>query len=331
MNATVSERVSSRRTAIASKGKQVATAGVKSRQEKLRGHEPKQSPRPLSPETQAWVKKVMERAIDFIPDESFESPQARRLLTPDRVLPTLRSAPVEDDETSLLEKHEEAYLFQRMNYLKCVAEKLKRKLNPSKPNLDKVTKIADLIEESMDVRNRIIRANMRLVVSIAKKYVSAMVAFDEIMSEAHFSLIQAVEKFNIGRGNKFSTYATRAILNNLNHYVNRKRRRSQICIPTDDGMLQAAPDHRWQAPLMAAQVESSKKTIAALLERLDPEKRAIIQARFGFGGDDKGLSLKKIGDDMGVSRERVRQIEGRALAELRHMADEVHLELPEEF
>lgn len=285
----------------------------------------------LSAETQLWVKKTMERAIDFVPDDEFALARNRELLDADRMDALKRELQTPDDGPTdrLLTRAEEGFLFRRMNYLKSKAAALKARLAPKAPAVEKLTKIDTWMRLAMDSRNQIVRANLRLAISIAKTYVGNDVAFDEILSEAHFSLMQAVEKFDVGKGNKFSTYATRAIRNNLNHYVNRKRRRAKICFSTDETNLAAKPDESWQTPFLESKLENCRKAVSSLVRLLDPEKFAIVAARFGFVGDSKGESLKSIGDRMGVSRERVRQIEARALDDLRRYAAAIRLELPE--
>ena len=76
-------------------------------------------------------------------------------------------------------------------------------------------RIENLYEESVATKNQIISANLRLVVSIAKRYVGPAEDFFELVSDGNLSLIRAVEKFDVSRGNRFSTYATWAIMKNF--------------------------------------------------------------------------------------------------------------------
>ena len=75
--------------------------------------------------------------------------------------------------------------------------------------------IEKLYDESIATKNQIIRANLRLVVSIAKRYVGPTQDFFELVSDGNISLLRAVDKFDFSRGNKFSTYATWAIMKNF--------------------------------------------------------------------------------------------------------------------
>ena len=76
-------------------------------------------------------------------------------------------------------------------------------------------RIKHLYEEAVSTKNQIIRANLRLVVSIAKRYVGPAEDFFELVSDGNMSLMRAVEKFDVGRGYKFSTYASWAIMKNF--------------------------------------------------------------------------------------------------------------------
>ena len=108
-----------------------------------------------------------------------------------------------------------------MNFLKYQAAKLRDSLDPAKPKTLILNEIERLQEESLDVKNQIIRANLRLVVSIAKKRVGPSNNFFELVSDGNMSLIRAVEKFDYSRGFKFSTYASWAIMKNFARTIRR--------------------------------------------------------------------------------------------------------------
>ena len=118
-------------------------------------------------------------------------------------------------EVPLLTREQEAHLFRKMNYLKYKAGKLREKLDLNRPKRSLMDQIEKLYDESVATKNQIIRANLRLVVSIAKRYVGPAGDFFELVSDGNMSLIRAVEKFDFSRGNKFSTYASWAIMKNF--------------------------------------------------------------------------------------------------------------------
>ena len=84
-----------------------------------------------------------------------------------------------------------------------------------RPKRRLMDRIENLYEESVATKNQIISANLRLVVSIAKRYIGPAEDFFELVSDGNLSLIRAVEKFDVSRGNRFSTYATWAIMKNF--------------------------------------------------------------------------------------------------------------------
>ena len=118
-------------------------------------------------------------------------------------------------EVPLLTREQEAHLFRKMNYLKHKARRLRDTLDMKQPKRCLLEQIEALYDESVATKNQIISANLRLVVSIAKRYVGPAADFFELVSDGNLSLIRAVEKFDVSRGNRFSTYATWAIMKNF--------------------------------------------------------------------------------------------------------------------
>ena len=118
-------------------------------------------------------------------------------------------------EVPLLTRKQEAHLFRKMNYLKYKAARFRAKLDPARPKRAIMDRIDRLYDEAVATKNQIIRANLRLVVSIAKRHVGPTQNFFELVSDGNMSLMRAVEKFDYARGNKFSTYASWAIMKNF--------------------------------------------------------------------------------------------------------------------
>ena len=125
----------------------------------------------------------------------------------------------------LLTRKQEAHLFRKMNYLKHKAARLRAKLDPARPKRRLMDQIERLYDEAVSTKNEIIRANLRLVVSIAKRHVTPTQNFFELVSDGNMSLMRAVEKFDYGRGNKFSTYASWAIMKNFARTIPDEHRR----------------------------------------------------------------------------------------------------------
>jgi RNA polymerase primary sigma factor len=233
-----------------------------------------------------------------------------------------------------------------------------------------------LVEDGEQAREHLIRANTRLVVSIAKKYITRGVPFLDLIQEGNLGLMKAVEKFDYRRGYRFSTYATwwirqtitRAIADQGRtirvpvHMTDRIRRMYRVARemeqelgrkPSVDELsekLELEPRKvQWmlrvswqplslehpvgededselgnfiendQEPTPAESMHDKllKQKIEELLSTLSPREARILRLRFGLQ-NGRSYTLEEVGQKFGLTRERIRQIEGRALRRLRH-------------
>jgi DNA-directed RNA polymerase sigma subunit (sigma70/sigma32) len=147
-------------------------------------------------------------------------------------------------EVPLLTREQEAHLFLKMNYLKYKAGRLRDTLDMNRPKSRLVGQIEKLYDESVATKNQIVRANLRLVVSIAKRYGGPAADFFELVSDGNLSLLRAVEKFDVSRGNRFSTYATWAIMKNFARSIPAVLRHRDRFRTSHSEVLGAAEDAR---------------------------------------------------------------------------------------
>lgn len=252
-------------------------------------------------------------------------PGAKRVRLPAGLPPYLASL----YEVPLLTREQEQYLFRKMNFLKYRAGKLRDAIDPAHARSSDMDRIEALYEDAVATKNQIVRANLRLVVSIAKRHVGHGENFFELVSDGNMSLLRAVEKFDYARGNKFSTYASWAIMKNFARTIPDELKRRDRFRTSQGEMFDSAPERR-PDPYEAQSAQATREQqITRILNRLDEREQKIIISRFGLDRGHEPLTLKEVGAEMGVTKERVRQIEARALDKLRLAAQEEHIELPD--
>jgi RNA polymerase primary sigma factor/RNA polymerase sigma factor len=288
------------------------------------------------------ARRILELPLDYIPSEVFARVRSQK--AEDRLLGPLPESetPLKKSrlpsglppylaslyEVPLLTRKQEAHLFRKMNYLKYKAGRLRAKLDVAGPRRSLMDQIERLYDEAVSTKNQVIRANLRLVVSIAKRHVGPTQNFFELVSDGNMSLMRAVEKFDYSRGNKFSTYASWAIMKNFARTIPDEHRRQDRFRTSHAEMFSTTEDERtdqFEQETVQAQREAQ---VGKILERLDEREQKIIIRRFGLRRGEEPLTLKQVGMELGVTKERVRQIEARALSKLRKAAEEEKIEVP---
>jgi RNA polymerase primary sigma factor len=277
-------------------------------------------------------------------------------------------------QVPLLSRAEEIALAMRMEAGKQAWLRLERDgLVP-----EEQIKLQALVQDGLDAREHLVRANSRLVVSVAKKYMGRGVPFIDLIQEGNIGLIRAAKKFDHTLGNKFSTYATwwirqavtRAIADQsrtiripvhmgdqINKLLRTTHRLTQelgrepssdemadaLDLATDkvENMLQVArrplslelpideegdselgdfiENDEAVAPADVVSLAILRDLLREVLEDLPPREVRILQMRYGLV-DGETYTLEEVGQKLGVTRERIRQIEVQALGRLRHPA-----------
>jgi RNA polymerase sigma factor (sigma-70 family) len=288
---------------------------------------------------QARARRVMREVVEFIDNSQFRSPGAESAICgkppeipaderPARMPSGLPAYLGELYRVRLLTKEEEQYYFRKMNFRKYQFVELRASLDLSKPSARLVSRLERLLAEISEIKNLLIKSNLRLVVSIAKRYLKSNSGFFELVSDGNISLIRAVEKFDFSRGNKFSTYASWAILKNFTRSVPAEHQRLTRFQTGQDEIFVQSAEQRGAFFSDEHANRTQRAVIQELLGELDGREQKVISCRFGLGDGVEPETLEEVGTRLGVTKERVRQIEVRTLEKLRRIAERRSFEIP---
>ncbi|MBC7782781.1 MAG: sigma-70 family RNA polymerase sigma factor [Burkholderiales bacterium] len=224
----------------------------------------------------------------------------------------------------LMSTAEERLMFLRYNYAKFRLAKVQKTVKS-----DGLTrKLADEAvlwhHRAEHFREYLTRTNLALVLAMAKRTRLGDIDFAEIVSEGNMALLRAVEKFNVGRGFKFSTYACRAILKAFSR-ASQKHNRHRQRFP-----LEFEPEYEksdWSDKKRDAVqddlVDELKQIVDRNLAELSSIEQTVIKQRFNWSQEqDSPLTLEQVGRIIGVTKERVRQIQNKALIKIRRLIDD---------
>ncbi len=266
-------------------------------------------------------------SIQYVSHPIFSQPDAREQL--DQLQPDAceDSSPVSQSAMETLcaspvfSRKAEHYWFLKMNHEKYRASLVAGKTRESH------------LAEALAIRNRIVRANLRLVVSIASRFATPSVNCDELISEGVLPLMRAVELFDVSRGWAFGTYATHVLQNHYRRAGKRRQRRNQMMGALKESQLAELPDEGVPVSRQQELAGRHARMVKRFLAELPQTDQIILRTRFGF--DDpatpKLKSYSEVGQVVGLSKERVRVRTHRALEQLRETAEENRWEFPELF
>jgi len=287
------------------------------------------------------AQRLLDLPLDYIYHPSFDDPALEGEILADmpnaeayeisrRKMHAPKDAPPELAslyEMPLLSREQEAHLFRKMNFLKHKGKKLRDQLSPARARTEELDAIEKLQDQAQHVKDMLVNCNMRLVVSIAKRHSGQNNNFFELLSDGNVSLLRAVEKFDYSRGNKFSTYGSWAIMKNFARSIPEELHRRERYLTGHEELFEAAQDTRSDEHEVVASAEQATHKVNRLLEYLDPRERQIIRLRAGLDSGAEGMTLEKIGEQLGITKERVRQLNVRAMKKLRTLAEDQKLDM----
>jgi RNA polymerase primary sigma factor len=222
----------------------------------------------------------------------------------------------------LLTAEQERVLFFRYNYARRAAEMSRRALAASHGRLP-VTKARSLLQWhrlARQLREQIAEYNLALVLAMAQRIRASHVEFQDLISEGNLALLRAIDKFDAGRGYKFSTYACRAMIKAFGRLgIKCTKHKTRFPVEFDPEFERSNHQEDKNAAHENDCAAEVRRIFDANLAMLSPVEREVIGHRFalGPGQAQPPLTLEQVGHMVGLTKERVRQIQKAALAKLR--------------
>ncbi|MEX2672428.1 MAG: sigma-70 family RNA polymerase sigma factor [Phycisphaeraceae bacterium] len=293
----------------------------------------------LSPREQELLKEILSEPMDFVDDESFHERGAEKAIfeeAPEIPKPnTSWYHPVMEDLSTdrnlksvvnvVLTAKQERALFLQFNYARYRVSKLQEKVGEkavSDTNARELLKWNDL---SVRLRDQIAQSNLALVLAMAKRVRHSDMDFADLISEGNMALLRAIDKFNVARGFKFSTYACRAILKAFSRSGMKHSQYRQL-FPTDfdpalersDHQRKRFDEHEDECADEVLRIVSSNRA------ELTDVEQAVISHRFALNRGEQAapLTLEQVGQIVGLTKERVRQIQNKALEKIRRTLED---------
>ena len=298
------------------------------------------SKRPLGLKDEATVKRLLAEGYDYVHHELFDQPEdeakkaifdeAPEIQKPDTswyhpVMDNLTDARTQKNVgTVLLTAKEERTLFLQFNFCRYQVAQLRAEL-AEQEQIDpaKARQMLQWYRKAENFRDQIAQTNLALVLAMAKRTRMSEVDFADLVSEGNMALLRAVDKFDVSRGFKFSTYACRAILKAFSRSGVKLSKYRQM-FPTDFDPKLEKSDHqeRKRDEHEDDCVDELKHIIQRNRAELSEIEQEVIQHRFAINKeqtspDAQPLTLEQVGRIIGVTKERVRQIQNKALEKIR--------------
>ncbi|MBL7215060.1 MAG: sigma-70 family RNA polymerase sigma factor [Phycisphaerae bacterium] len=265
---------------------------------------------------QQRARELFSRKIEYMGSDEFTARDAEEKILS---IPLKQLTLSPQRQNVLLSRQQETILFRRYNYLKFLAAHQRQQIQRDRPRAARIDRIEKWLNQAETVKKSIIEANMPLVVSIAGKHLTAGVQMSELVSEGSIALMAAVEKFDYTRGYRFSTYASWAIVKDFARMIPAESKRPDRASGADFSNLPS--NIRLEHLPDVSAVEQAQRNLRMIIENnLDEREQYIILNHYALDPaviKKKPMTLKQIGDELSLSKERIRQIELQALQKLR--------------
>lgn len=270
----------------------------------------------LPSEQKLVLKDLMAEAIAYMPDSRFNRVS---LMSP------IMEKNIEVMQGVTLEAEAEETLFLQLNYARHRICQLRRKLLRQKAwRKTIVNHLLNWYQKQLDLRSKIVTANMGLVLAMAQRVDYPGVEFTDLISEGSMALLRSTEKFDCSRGIKFSTYACRAIFKAFSRaakrcYQYRSRYPAQLDLSLEKSdyiSTKRKEDHEDWVEELRDIVDHNRADLSGI-------EMSVVNMRFSLDDEErKPMTLKEVGSQLGLTKERIRQIQNKALEKLRYVTEE---------
>jgi len=301
----------------------------------LAGREQTELEQALTPEQIALYRRIPS-AMDYVNHSSFANPQTETELFGEAAepveIPTWTHFPEVPEDIQRARKgkksltgKDEVKLFLRYNYARCRLSQLLES-QAKRFSAARARMMVTWFERVLSARSDLVKANMALVLAMAKRTKIPNVEFTEMISEGDMALLRSVEKFDVSRGFKFSTYACRAILKSFNRMATKTGKYHQH-FPTEyDPDLETSDYDVMKHDIQREDsIDALREILAKNRANLSQVEQTIVLERFAIASRGKGRTLAEVGKMVGLTNERVRQIQNLALQKLKDVLDEDYL------
>ena len=302
-------------------------------------------PRTLAKADRELLAGVLHEPIDYMDDGAFAAEDAYEVLFAEGKVVERPSTgwysrlaherqltrKTRTDALPLLTPQQERETFLQYNYARCRAERARREVKLPKLTLKQAREVLHWHRMALETREKIAEYNLALVLAMAKRLPSGGVDFPEMISEGNMALLRSIDKFNVSKGFKFSTYACRAILKAFSR-LGTKTTRHRAIFPV--GFEPDLERSNHTAEKAAAEERGCIEEVSRIFHEnrcnLSDLEVKVITKRFAFDDPEakKGMTLQALGKQIGLTKERVRQIQIHALAKMRDALENDFLDGP---
>ena len=297
----------------------------------------------LEPHDEVLLKKLCTEPFDFVPDDDFEKSGfdqtlygvATRFLggaSPRFADPVqIEPAEAKGSRVPTLSHAQEKQVFLRYNYARHRIARILNKFEGRKLTASATRHLLAWGHRALDARTTIVQLNLPLVLAMAKRTRLSSIDFNELVREGNMALLRSVEKFDCGRGFKFSTYSCRAILKSFSRVAMRASRyRGRFPMEFDPALERSKYIENKRTLVEDDCVDEIKEILIKNLAELSDVERTVIRERFAIGRlaleDAPGpKTLEQVGHIIGVTKERVRQIQNKALRKIKVVLNDRYL------